>query len=238
MRNILLDRRLGCWELGMPVPLRLDVRTIPDEYHWQQDENDISRIWVTYYERDFIDGLATDKISKAQLGNAAFASRLADLLGRTAAPNMVVGRVTPDEAEVIFDQGDEMLLLDDAGLPSGILVADHAGTFADYESPLVKFADAYARPVRSRLEKIPRQERKAFTETYLSSMETQLLKMQDKYRLYRQGFDALFRHNKQGEGSFSFRWAKVLERLRYTDMKEVVEKIREIINADTGGTDR
>ena len=231
-----LDRRLGCWELDMPLPPRLDMRIIPDDYRWQQGENSISRIWVTYYERDFIDGLATDKISKAQLGNAAFALRLAELLGQAAAPNMVVGRMLSDINEVIFDQGDEMLLLDESGIPYKILVADHAGTFADYTSALETFAEAYAQPVLSRLERIPQQDRAAFADAYLSAMETRLIQMQEKYERYRQGFDVLFQHSKQGKESFSDRWAKVLHRLRFANMKAIVQKIREIIRDEGAGS--
>jgi len=228
-----LDRRLGCWELDMPLGERYEMHIIPDDYHWNEKPEDVSRIWVTYYERDFIEGLATDKVSKAHLANTAFALQLARLLGRAAAPNMVVGRMTADQSEVIFDHGDEMLRLDEAGLPSEILVADHAGTFSDYTRPLTEtiFAEAYAQPVLSRLPKIPKRDRDAFATTYLSSMETQLLQMQDKHRRYRQGFEALFRHSKPGEESFSDRWLKVLERLKGTDMKAVVENIRAIIDA-------
>jgi len=229
-----LDRRLGCWELDMPLGERYDMHIIPDEYYWNEKPEDVSRIWVTYYERDFIHGLATDKVSKAHLTNTAFALQFARLLGHAAAPNMVVGRMTADKKEVIFDKGDEMLRLDESDLPCEILVADHAGTFSDYTSPLIDFAEAYAKPVLSRLPKILKRDRDAFITTYLSGMETQLVQMQDKYNRYRHGFDSLFRHSKQGDESFSDRWKKVLERLKDTDMKAVVEKIREVIDASKG----
>jgi len=230
-----LDRRLGCWELDMPLGERYDMRVIPDEYYWNEKPENVSRVWVTYYERDFIHGLATDKVSKSHLANPAFAIQFAHLLGRIAAPNMVVGRMTADRSEVIFDQGDEMLRLDEHGLPCAILVADHAGTFSDYMRPLTDaiFVEAYAKPVLSRLPKIPKRDREAFIAAYLSSMETQLLQMQDKYSHYRHGFDTLFLHSKQGDESFSDRWQKVLERLKDTDMKTVAEKIREAIDHAT-----
>ncbi|MCL1919802.1 MAG: hypothetical protein FWG50_01795 [Kiritimatiellaeota bacterium] len=230
-----LDRRLGCWELGLPLAERYDMKIIPDEYIWNERPEYVSRIWVTYYERDFIEGLATDKVSTAQLQDPAFAIPFARLLGRAAAPNMIVGRTTAakeeKDCEVIFDQGDEMLRLDDKGLPTAILVADHAGTFNAYKSPLLMFADAYARPVLSRLSKIPKPDQAKFIASYLSSMEEQLVQMQEKYSRYRQGFDGLFRHSKQAEESFADRWRHVLDRLWTTNMKAVVEKIGEAIEA-------
>ena len=230
-----LDRRLGCWQLDMPLPGRLDVRTIPEEYDWGEDkDHGISRIWTTYYERDFIEGLATDKVSKTQLANTEFALQLARLLGRAAAPNMVVGRMATNEKDVLFDQGDEMLRLDEAGLPVGIVVADHAGTFVDYTSDLETFAAAYAMPVLSRIEKILEQNRKAFAKTYLTNLEEQLVKMQAKYKQYKAGFDTLFQHSKKGKETFSDRWEHVLKRLKNTDATALVEKIRAVINEKSG----
>ena len=229
-----LDRRLGCWELNMPLVERYDMRVIFNEYKWDKTKDGASRIWTTYYERDFIKGLATDKVLRTHLENTTFAIQFAQLLGRTAAPNMVVGRMTPDKQDVIFDQGDEMLRLNELGLPVGILVADHAGTFTDYKTPLVGFAKAYARPVLSRIPLIPIEDRSAFAEAYLANIEVTLVEMQEKYKRYKQGFDTLFQHSKQGEESFPCRWAKVLERLKTTDAKMVVAKIREVIDANKG----
>ena len=228
-----LDRRLGCWQLGMPLPNRIDVRNISEDYLWEQGGSDsVTRIQVTYYERDFIGGLATDKITKAQLGNSAFALRLANWLGHAAAPNMVVGRMTIDATEVVFDQGDEILLLDETGLPSGILVADYAGTFVDYESPLADFAQAYARPVTSRWDKIPAPDREAFAGAYLAGMEKHLATIQEKCRSRRRELLSLFVGHKADEKSFVYRWERVIDRINGTDVKMLVAHIRGIIDAN------
>ena len=230
-----LDRRSGCWQLGMPLPKRIDVRTIPEDYLWEEDGNSsVIRIWATYYERDFIEGLATDKITKAQLGNASFALRLAEWLGFAAAPNLVVGRMTTDNQEAVFDQGDEILRLDESGLPCEILVADCAGTFVDYESPLTAFAKAYAQPVLSRLEKIPAQDHAAFAQAYLASMERQLLQIQEKCRSRRKGLLSFFSDRKGGPLSFVFRWKHVIDRLAHTDVPNVVATIRKAIDDNKG----
>ncbi|MBT4814600.1 MAG: hypothetical protein HON70_02820, partial [Lentisphaerae bacterium] len=145
-----LDRRLGCWELGMPLPGRIDTRRIRETYYGANPEYHGTRIWATCYERDFIDGMATDKIPSDRFQDNAFALSFARLLGQAAAPNMVVGR-TAQDGTVIFDSGDEMLILDRKGYPQRLVVADHAGTFSEYELPLQTYADAYAQPVLSRM---------------------------------------------------------------------------------------
>ena len=223
-----MDRRLACWELGMPLPVRMDTRSVPETYHGKNAQYHGTRIWTTYFERDFIHGLATDKIPDAQLQDEAFALRIARLLGQAAAPNLVIGR-TSDQGEVTFDSGDEMLLLDEQGVPQKIVVADHAGTFNDYESPLDKFAGDYARPVLSRVNKVPNAD--AFADAYLAAFLEKLTAIQDDYREKRRAFDTLFQHSKQGEKTFAWRWAKALARLEKTDAAALTERIRQTILA-------
>ena len=107
-------------------------------------------IWSPYFERDYIRGMATDKIPPQRLADAAFASRLARLLGQAAAPNMIVGRCDL-QGRVVFDDGDEVVIENEAGLPVEIVVADQTGTFADYRTDLEHFAAEYAEPVNRRL---------------------------------------------------------------------------------------
>jgi hypothetical protein len=220
-----LDRRLGCWELGMPVPSRLVTRMIPEEYVWQGTKG-VSRIWATYYERDFIDGLATDKIPQDRMKEPAYALSIAKLLGSAAASNMVVGRVNI-AGNVVFDNGDEIVLMDKSGRPNQILAADHAGTFSDYLSPLEKFSEDYAEPVLKRASVV--FDPAAFARTYLDAMEQRLLQMQKDYLRAPHIFDKLFQHSKQGPETFSHRWAKVLERMNSTDVHQLVRTIRAII---------
>jgi len=223
-----LDRRLACWELGMPLPVRMDTRTVPETYYGKNSAYHGTRIWTTYYEREFIHGLATDKIPDACLRDDAFALRVARLLGQAAAPNIVVGRTT-DKGEVTFDSGDEMLLMDDTGLPDRIVVADHAGTFNDYESPLVKFTADYARPVLSRAERLSNP--MAFAAAYVNAFIERMQEMQNEYRQKRRAFDTLFQNSKQGEKTFSWRWGKVLARLESTDPYMLADGINRTIIA-------
>lgn len=227
-----LDRRLGCWELGMPLPGSIDTRTIPETYFGKQQQYHGTRVWTTYYERDFIEGLATDKIPDSRLKNTAFCLRVAQLLGYAAAPNLVVGR-TDGKGNVTFDSGDEMILFDGRGSPQRIVVADHAGTFNDVNSPLASFAAGYARPVLSRLGRVVNPA--AFADTYLDAFSARLFEMKTECRLKRHAFDALFQHSKQGPETFSDRWAKALERLEQTDIPYLIGQIRATICAATRG---
>jgi len=224
-----LDRRLACWELGMPLPGSIDTRTVPETYHGKNRNYHGTRIWTTYYERDFIDGLATDKIPDSRLKDEAFVLRVARLLGQAAAPNLVVGRTT-EKGEVTFDGGDEMLLLDAEGSPQRIVVADHAGTFNDYTSPLATFAAGYARPVVARCARVPNPA--AFAGAYLDALSERLTEMQEEYRLKRRAFDSLFQYSKQGDKTFACRWAMALARLEASDVPALISEIGKAVAAE------
>jgi hypothetical protein len=220
----ILDRRLGCWELRMPLPERISPKRVREIYYGKSaDNNGVTRIWTTYYERDFIEGVATDKIRPECFAHPDFALKFARLLGRAAAPNLVVGRTTLNGKDVIFDTGDEMLITNEDGLPVDIVVADHAGTFNEFKRPLTDFAEAYAKPAACRLTLVPDPD--AFADAYVSSLGARLREMQNHYRRNQREFDTLFKHSKQGEGTFSWRWARVLARMNDTDVGSLEQKL-------------
>jgi hypothetical protein len=219
-----LNRRLGCWELGMPLPGRLDTDMIYETYDGSQKKYAGTPIWTTYFSRELIHGIASDKIPDEKLRSPAFATALARLLGEVAAPNLVVGRVDVPQMEVKFDSGDEMLILGPDGLPQKLVVSDHAGTFVDVESPMGAFAAGYARPVVSRWARLA--DPAAFRDAYLGAFEKGLLRLQRMCPSREHVFDALFQYTKKAEGTFEDRWHKALARLERMDVAEFIGAVR------------
>ena len=141
-----------------------------------------------------------------------------------AAPNMIVGRCDTLGAP-LFDDGDEVLIVGADGMPADIVVSDHTGTFNDYASPLSEFTTAYAQPVNRRRPVL--RDPGAFATAYLGGLRERFLHIQGEYRLRRRAFDSLFSHvPSQEQGSFAYRWMRVLARLDATDAGEVVDLIR------------
>ena len=62
--DYILDRRLGCRQLGMNLPPRIVTRKISERYRGARHEYEGQMIWSTYFERDYIVGIATDKIPR------------------------------------------------------------------------------------------------------------------------------------------------------------------------------
>lgn len=216
----ILDRRLGCRQLGMNLPARIVARKITECYEGQQHLLRGRPIWATYIERDYIHGIATDKMPGGKFANPEFALRFASLLGKAAAINLVVGR-TDLEGNVVFDDGDEVIITNKDGIPEDLVIADPTGTFNDYLTPLDVLVKSYGKAINSRAALVP--DAVAFAARYLEAFATELKRIQQEYRKRKRGFDSLFRHRRCDPlGSYAYRWMKVLERLNATDMQEVV----------------
>ena len=219
-----LDRRLGCRQLGMNLCRRFFMRRLTEAYRGKNDLFRGQQIRSTYFERDYLEGIATDKLPVDRYTRPGYALKLARLIGEAAAASVIVGR-SFDEARPAFDDGDEIVCEDDDGLPSDVLVGDHSGAFTEYKKPLTVFAPDYARPVNIRESLVP--DPCAFANAYLSAFQEHFLHIQGDYRKRRRGFDTLFKHCKYDPGgSFAYRWECVLRRLDQTDAEVLLAAIR------------
>ncbi len=219
----ILDRRLGCRQLGMNLPARIVARKISECFPNMPAATNGRPLWATYIERDYVPGIATDKLPRAKFANPEFALRFAALMGKAAAVNMVVGRTSLD-GSVVFDDGDEVIILGSDGLPEDLIISDPTGTFNDYTSPLLEMAKFYAKPINDRGAIVP--DAMAFAAKYLDAFGRELSRIQQDYRKRKRGFDNLFRHRRcDPAGSYAYRWQKVLERLDATDPDQVVAEL-------------
>jgi hypothetical protein len=222
----ILDRRLGCRQLGMNLPVRVTARRISESY--QPGEGGSFPIWTPYFEREYIRGTATDKIPARRLESEDFVLAFARLLGRAAATNIIVGRCDI-HGMPLFDDGDEVVITGPEGLPSDIVVSDHTGAFNDYASPLSELTDKYALPVTRRRAFLPRPD--AFADEYLAAFRAGFHHIQQDYRRRRKAFDSLFIHlPDQNQGSFPYRWKRALERMDETDANDLTDQVRATIN--------
>jgi hypothetical protein len=220
-----LDRRLGCRQLGMNMPPQTTAKRISELYVGARRDMRDALIWSPYFERDYIRGMASDKIPPQRLADPAFALRLARLLGQAAAPNLIVGRCDLQD-RVVFDDGDEVVIENDQGLPIDIMVAGQMGTFHDYRSDLSRFAAEYAAPVNRRLAFVADPDE--FTTLYIDAFVARFSKIQLEYRKRTRAFDTLFKHRPRDEaGSFAYRWECVLARLRDAAPRQLGNLIRE-----------
>jgi len=223
--DYILDRRLGCRQLGMHLPPHVQTRRISERYMGQNNRYHGQVYWTTYLERDYVDGRASDKIADTAYQNPEFNRRLASLLGEAAAVNLLVGRMRLDRTSVLFDDGDEVILLGTDGLPSSLAVSDHTGTFTNYEGDLTLNIEAYAQPVNRRATRMPNAAE--FAEIYLQMFVQRFVRIQKTYRERRRAFDSLFKHRPWDPGgSMAYRWFHILKRLDAADPHRLAAAIR------------
>jgi len=223
----ILDRRMGCRQLGMNLPPRAFARKVLERYNGPHRRYAGTPMYSAYFERDYVPGVATDKIPAARLTDPAYALALAKLLGRAAAPNLIVGRADL-QLRPIFDDGDELVIEDPhTGLPTDVIVADHTGTFGDYRTPLHDLAPAYADCLHKRREHLtdPATPR-AFADAFVTGLYHRLAHIRHEYDKRQRAFDTLFKHLTRHEGgSFAYRWERVLARLAATDPQKVADAV-------------
>ncbi|MGH7968762.1 MAG: hypothetical protein ACREIC_08555, partial [Limisphaerales bacterium] len=226
-----LDRRLGCRQLGMNLCRRLFLRRLNEIYQGSNAQYRGLPIRTTYFEREYLPGIATDKLLDDRYARPGYAKKLGVLLGRAAASSLIVGR-SFDGSRAAFDDGDEVVREGEDGLPVEILLGDHSGAFTEYKRALEDFAADYADPVNSRKGKVPDLEE--FAREYLEAFSKQFHLIQEDYRKRRRAFDTLFKHCRYDPaGSFAYRWECVLRRLDKTDADSLLNAIRrQIINVN------
>jgi hypothetical protein len=227
--DYILDRRMGCRQLGMNLPPHVNTRRISERYTGQNSRYLGQAYWITYLERDYVSGRASDKLPDAAYQNPAFVVRLARLLGEAAAVNLIVGRMRSDRTTVLFDDGDEVILFDAEGLPASLVVSDHTGTFTNYEDDFSLNIEAYAAPVNRRADKLAAHAG-AFAQCYLDAFVSRFVHIQQVYRGRKRAFDSLFKHRPWDPGgSMAYRWLHVLERLDAAEAWQIAELIRQHI---------
>lgn len=227
----ILDRRLGCWYLGMAVRLEVNMRRFQEFYRGAQTGPEGLQLPVTYFERAYVPGFPARSLPRSRYARPEYALQLARLLGAAAVPNLIVGRARETTGEVVFDQGDEVVVEDTHGLPESIVVTDNAGSFVAWrQEDLLEFARAYARPVNDRLAFVGHPQE--FAMAYLEAFEARFREVQAHYRQHRRAFDTLFKHLPFDEaGSYACRWVHILRRLDQADPAALTRAIGAYIAA-------
>ena len=228
--DYILDRRLACRQLGMNLPFQVGFGQFTEKYFGRNAAYYGTTVRAYYYMRSYIRGIASDKVPPERFRNPAFARAFANLMGEAAALDMIVGRAATETGECLFDQSSEVLQCGDDGLPIGLVVTDHAGSFVKYRESFDELIGAYANVVRRREKFVG--DYPAFAKAYVQAFERKLAAVQEAYRARRRGFDELFWHRPYDQaGSGAFRWTSVLKRLDACDPAVVAAALKRAIQS-------
>ena len=222
--DYIMDRRLACRQLGMSLPRHVGFGQFTEKYTGQNQYFGTT-VRAYYYMRQYVQGIASDKVPVERFRNPAFALKFAELMGEAAALDLVVGRRATETNEPLFDRNYEVLQIGPKGLPIRLVVTDHAGSFVDYKTPLEQGVGPYANVVRRREKYVA--DFADFAKTYVTAFERRLFEVQQTYRERRAAFDDLFAGRPYDQaGSGAYRWACVLERLDACDPHVVTTALK------------
>ncbi len=227
--DYVLNRRLACHLLQMNLPPFLGVRRITELYQGNQYYLHDMPIHTPYFEREYVPGIATYVLQSQFFQNPQFGVEFARLLGAAAAPNIIVGRSSERTKQPIFDDGDEVLILDENNMPKEIQVSEQPGTFVYYNMPMENQIADYANCLNKRELFIPNP--KSVTEAFVEAFREKFIKIQKSAETYRKTFDDL-PDRKNGQiavGSMLERWHCVLNRLRDANVDQLTKLLRDNI---------
>jgi hypothetical protein len=214
-----------CRQLGMNLPRRLVFGHFTEKYRGDNEYNGVA-VRTAYFSRDYIAGIASDKIPAAKYRNPAWVVKFGGLMGEAAALDMIVGRRSSTTGEILFDKNYEVVRTGDDGLPAEIVVTDHAGSFVDYESEFEDRVAEYAAFIESRRE-AALGEYGLFVSSCIDGFRRRLVKTQQAYRSRRKAFDDLFSDRPYDtNGSGAYRWSCALARLDRCDPDALADKLK------------
>ena len=225
--DYVLDRRLMCSQLGMNLPRRLGLGHFTEKYRGNSQYNGVA-LRTAYFVRDYITGIASDKVPLAKYRNPVWAQKFAFLMGEAAAIDMVVGRRSSITKELLFDRNYEVVRIGEDGLPAEVCITDHAGSFVNYEHRLDEYVAQYATFALRRKAYVV--EYSLFVQAYVEGFRRKLVETQAAYRSRKNSFDELFIDRPYDtNGSGAYRWAMALRRLDACDCERVAGLLREAI---------
>ncbi len=189
-----------------------------------------------YVDRQYVQGVASNKIPKEYFANPDFVKDLSYQLGKAAAANMILGRRHHETGEILFDDGDEIVQFwnendEKKRKIRRIVMADTTISFEDYERPITTQSRAYAEHLvriidKAFLKKINDEDLRTISQYYYQGIREEFNRLKTRYKSRKDFLKHRFNNHRE-KGGFGYRWKKVLERLEVTYVEGVIEAIKE-----------
>ena len=221
-RDYIIDRLNAARALGLPIPVFKEI-----DIEGKYKENAIP---VYYFERDYIPGIATDKIPHIFYSKKDFLPRLSYLLGKAAAASLVLGRSDPRSSALYFDDGDEVIQLNEQEFPEKLILIETTGSFKNWTSPIADMLPHCLEHLGQHMAKagkqnIPSEEFPKAIEAFAQGVISEIRRMQELLADHALRLRSLFSGRTPESGGIRIRWEAVLNRLEQTSTEELEEMI-------------
>jgi hypothetical protein len=224
-RRYILDRLNAFAALEIPIPPYSEIvfhDTIPD----------LGTLPLFFMERPYVPGIVSDKIPAGRYAQPEFVVRLAGLLGVSAAISLIMGRACPRTGHIFFDDGDEVIQLDDQGLPRRLVLAETTGSFGDWTTPLTSnlthcLSHLAAHLSLAGMEDHGHEEPTSAVGVFAEGLVMEIERMQRLLRNDPVRLRSLFSDRSEEPGGIRHRWERILNRLESADTAELRRVVEE-----------
>jgi len=222
-RDYILDRLRAAATLKIPM---LSYTAI----QFEEELEGVGTIPIFFFDRRYVEGMVTDKIPLSYYGKNGFIVRLARLLGVAAAASMVLGRASHRTQELFFDDGDEVIQLDQDKLPERLVISETTGSFTDSTTPVRVLLSQCLKHLAAHLAKarrrgVTRADLKAAVEAFSEGLAGEIERMQALLQDPSMDLRSLFANSSAEPGSVRARWDNMLNRLAATEVAAIREAI-------------
>jgi hypothetical protein len=153
---------------------------------------------------------------------------LATQLGAAATFSLVLGRASPRNGRIFYDDGDELIQLDSRSIPIRLVIIETTGSFTDWTTPFISLLPQCLARFRTHLEKafesgVPPQVLKESVALFAEALRDQLRSIQELTFAHSSEVRHLFDDRPQEQGGIRHRWEGIMARLLVADPQELYD---------------
>jgi hypothetical protein len=222
-RNYIADRLHAAARLGFPILSYNEIRL-------DEEVPGLGKIPAFFFERQYIAGVVTDKIPISCYKNPEFIKGLARQLAAAATFTLVLGRASPRNGKIFYDDGDELIQLDAMSIPDRLIIIETTGSFTDWTTPLISLLPQCLTRFRAHLDKaresaVPLHVIRESVDIFANAFRDKLRTIQELAFAPSSNIGSLFADRPPEQGGIRHRWEGILARLQATDPAELGDYI-------------
>ncbi|MCE5333709.1 MAG: hypothetical protein LLG06_03885 [Desulfobacteraceae bacterium] len=218
-RNYIFDRLRAAALLGFPILSYREIRLT-------EEIPGIGQVPSFFFDRQYVQGIVTDKIPDSYYRHPQFITNLSSLLGAAASFSLILGRASPRTGKIYYDDGDELVQFDFEGIPTRLIIIETTGSFTDWTTPLMELLPQCLNRFHRHLEKAHTSGIAApIVYEAVSRFADALVERMSHVRKIvaspSSNLKDLFKSREPEPGGIRNRWDAILQRLEATDLQQL-----------------
>ena len=218
-RDYIFDRLHAAAQLGFPILSYSEIRL-------DEEIPGLGLIPAFFFDRQYIQGVVTDKIPAYCYKKPNFIKGLAGLLGAAATFTLVLGRASPRTGKIFYDDGDELIQFNSRSMPVRLVIIETTGSFTDWTTPLLSLLPQCLTRFRAHLDRalesgVPLPVIEGAVAIFAEALRDKLHEIKEIAFAPSSKIRLLFSDRTLEQGGIRHRWDGIIRRLKTTDVDEL-----------------